>query len=364
MAEYQLGNNLYGNDTGQYYSYEHGPYSLQGKQYNGLYKKYTSSPLDASTTYLNNLYGAQQKSQLGALKAQQQKATTGFNQQKKDLVPQYQGQRNAADVTNAQNVQKLRELMASNGINASGENVTASANLGAQRQAALSDINTQQNQANSAIDKQIADVNDPYHAQSIIDQMTSDRSKALLDARNQAQSQMMQQYQQYMQDQWNKYQFNNLSKDQLEQLKMNQYQINAGNEANSAASQAELNYYKNLGFNPAAGGGGTATGAKGTDAFNKNLAAANAQGVDKSWNDAITWIVGKESGYDPNAANKTSTARGYAQFLKDTRREYEKKLGLDYNNPVDQLVMMKEYLKDRYKTPQGAIAFWQKNHWY
>lgn len=75
-------------------------------------------------------------------------------------------------------------------------------------------------------------------------------------------------------------------------------------------------------------------------------------------------IVKRESGFNPTAQNPKSTAYGYAQFLKSTRAAYEKKTGLNYSNPVHQLAMMYQYVKDRYGSPDAAIAFWNKNHWY
>lgn len=39
-------------------------------------------------------------------------------------------------------------------------------------------------------------------------------------------------------------------------------------------------------------------------------------------------------------------------------------MGLNYSNPVDQLIMMAQYVKDRYGTPEKALQFWDKNKWY
>lgn len=76
-------------------------------------------------------------------------------------------------------------------------------------------------------------------------------------------------------------------------------------------------------------------------------------------------LVGRESSWNPKADNPTSTAYGYGQFLDSTRANYKKKFpNLNYNNPVDQLVLMMHYVKDRYGTPEKALAFWDKNKWY
>lgn len=104
---------------------------------------------------------------------------------------------------------------------------------------------------------------------------------------------------------------------------------------------------------------------KGTDAFQSNLQQASRQfGIPQSWFSGITEIARRESGWDPNAKNQTSTAYGYAQFLDSTRANYERKMGISYSNPVNQLGMMAQYIRDRYGDPASAVAFWDAHHWY
>jgi hypothetical protein len=181
MADFQIGDNLYSEDTGKYYNLNNGQ------------KSYIKSPYETSQEKINQMYDAQRNGQLNTLKAQRDKAIGGFNQQKKDLTPQYANQRNQADVTNAQSVTRLRELMAANGINMSGENVTAQANMNSARQNSFNDINNNENQAMGAIDKQIANENDPSREQSINDAIATERSKSLNDAFTQSQQQAYQQ---------------------------------------------------------------------------------------------------------------------------------------------------------------------------
>jgi hypothetical protein len=181
MADFQIGDNLFSEDTGKYYNLNNGQ------------KSYIKSPYETSQEKINQMYDAQQNSQLNTLKAQRDKAVGGFNQQKKDLTPQYASQRNQADVVNSQNVTRLRELMAANGINMSGENVTAQANMNSARQGSFNDINNNENQAMGAIDKQIANENDPSREQSINDAIAAERSKSLNDAFGQSQQQAYQQ---------------------------------------------------------------------------------------------------------------------------------------------------------------------------
>jgi soluble lytic murein transglycosylase-like protein len=103
----------------------------------------------------------------------------------------------------------------------------------------------------------------------------------------------------------------------------------------------------------------------GYESFQKNLNTALAKsGFDPAWATPLTEIVKKESSFNPKAKNPKSTAHGYAQFLNSTRANYEKKLGISYDDPVNQLIMMMHYVKDRYKTPENALSFWQKNKWY
>lgn len=75
-------------------------------------------------------YGEQQINDLNALAKQQAEAGA-------------YGARNQADVVSAQNAQRLNEMMANQGLNASGENITAQLGQAANRQNALNDVNSQ-----------------------------------------------------------------------------------------------------------------------------------------------------------------------------------------------------------------------------
>ena len=94
------------------------------------------------------------------------------------------------------------------------------------------------------------------------------------------------------------------------------------------------------------------------------MAAAVRKGVPFSEVKALTELIGLESSWNPNAKNPKSSAHGLAQFLTSTRRQYEKKYGLNYNNPVDQIVLMWHYVKDRYGSAENALRFWDANRWY
>jgi len=70
------------------------------------------------------------------------------------------------------------------------------------------------------------------------------------------------------------------------------------------------------------------------------------------------FMVQKESGWNPNAVNKSSGACGLAQALPCS------KLGPNWSNPVVALNWMNNYVNGRYGGWDGAYSFWQKNHWY
>jgi hypothetical protein len=286
---------------------------------------------------INTLYDKQNSQQQATLKSQQDTATANTKQD-------YYTKRNAADVVNAQNVQKLRELMASQGIAASGDNLTLNAKANSDRLNSLNTLNTQEQAA-------LNDINNPSKAQAITNAIETARAQALLNAKQSAYNRA-----------WGEFQYNNPSAYQQASLAMSKYNLDSTNAANSAANQAALDYYNSMGFNGSSGGGGTA--ASGNAAFNQNMASAVKRGVDSSWVPILTEIVRRESSFNPNAHNPTSTAYGYGQFLDSTRSAYEKKTGLSYNDPVNQLIMMAQYVKDRYGNPQNALAFWNKNHWY
>lgn len=151
-----------------------------------------------------------------------------------------------------------------------------------------------------------------------------------------------------------------LSKDPSNKKLQNDYK-QAIDSANSSATEVYKNSSSsNANFNSSSGGSGVA----GNAAYQQNLQKANSMGLDPSWNNIMSQIVSRESSFNPRAQNPTSTAYGYGQFLNSTRKQYEAKTGLNYNDPASQLVMMGQYIKDRYGSPANALAFWNKNHWY
>lgn len=135
---------------------------------------------------VNSIYDQQKNAQMLQFNAERDKAMGLINQQKAEVAPQYASKRNQTDVVNAQNVSKLREVMAANGLQASGENVTANVGLQSARQGALSQLNLQEQQTNNDFNRQITDVNNPDRINAMIAQLESQRSQAMLEASNRA----------------------------------------------------------------------------------------------------------------------------------------------------------------------------------
>jgi hypothetical protein len=95
------------------------------------------------------------------------------------------------------------------------------------------------------------------------------------------------------------------------------------------------------------------------------LGGLNASGkIPASVNADLTWIVQHESGFSTSAQNPHSTAYGYGQFLTSTQSSMEKKYGIKYNTPENQLYLTYRYIIDRYGTVAKAKAFWQSHNWY
>lgn len=109
----------------------------------------------------------------------------------------------------------------------------------------------------------------------------------------------------------------------------------------------------------------TTTGRPGTKAWFQSVAAkATARaGVPASWarSAALSTIVQRESGFRPTAQNPSSTAYGLFQFLNSTW----KGTGVaKTSDPVMQTVAGMRYIQQRYGSPDAAMAFWNRNHWY
>jgi len=137
---------------------------------------------------------------------------------------------------------------------------------------------------------------------------------------------------------------------------------NAGDAAMMHAHDAAQAYVDSLVStmtepSPGVGGGG------GTGPVRAQVQAAAArfgwQG-DPQWA-AIDRLIQKESSWNPNAQNPTSTAYGLFQFLNSTWGSVG---GTKTSNPGLQAQYGLQYVKNRYGTPTSALAFHNRNNWY
>jgi len=94
--------------------------------------------------------------------------------------------------------------------------------------------------------------------------------------------------------------------------------------------------------------------------------AAKSMLKDFGWDDsqwpALETLWEHESGWDsgPGSDNPTSSAYGIPQALTTVH-----KVPADYTtNAISQITWGLNYIKDRYRTPKAAWAFWQQHNWY
>jgi hypothetical protein len=83
-----------------------------------------------------------------------------------------------------------------------------------------------------------------------------------------------------------------------------------------------------------------------------------AAGIAQSDWQYVDYVVSRESGWNPNATNKSSGACGLVQALPCSKVP-----GNGYN-PVDNLRWATGYATGRYGSWAGAYNFWVNNHWW
>lgn len=83
-----------------------------------------------------------------------------------------------------------------------------------------------------------------------------------------------------------------------------------------------------------------------------------ASGIPEAHWGYVDSIVSRESGWNPNAVNKSSGACGLGQQLPCG------KWAGAWNDPVAALKAMTGYVNGRYGGWPQAVAFWNANHWY
>ena len=92
----------------------------------------------------------------------------------------------------------------------------------------------------------------------------------------------------------------------------------------------------------------------------QSIANEYGWGTGEQW-EALGWIIQKESSWNNNAQNPTSTAYGLFQFLDMTRKNYNCPKTSDITIQVHCGV---KYIKARYGDPIKTKIFWEKNRWY
>lgn len=142
--------------------------------------------LQQNQKYVNQLYDQQTQSEIARLQASRDSALGVINQQKANVAPQYQSMRNQTDAVNMQNVQRLREVMASNGLTTSGENVTAQVAQNNTRQNSINSLNLQEQQTVDDLNRRIVDLQNPANEQALTSALEAERTKALLNSYNQS----------------------------------------------------------------------------------------------------------------------------------------------------------------------------------
>lgn len=164
------------------------PTSEKNELYN-LYsqKNQTDTYVNQLQDQVNAIYEKQREAQLQQLKASRDKAIGQLNQQKTQVAPQYQQMRNQTDAVNLQNVQRLRELMASAGLTSTGENVSANVAMNNQRVSSLNQLNLQEQQTIDDLNRRIADIQNPAEENALIAALEAERARALYDAYNRGQ---------------------------------------------------------------------------------------------------------------------------------------------------------------------------------
>jgi len=97
----------------------------------------------------------------------------------------------------------------------------------------------------------------------------------------------------------------------------------------------------------------------GVQAAVRNVANGYGWGSGRQW-DSLSKLINKESSWNPNAQNPSSTAYGLFQFLNGTWGSY----GSKTSDPTGQAKAGLKYISQRYGDPEKAWAFHKRNNWY
>lgn len=137
---------------------------------------------------------------------------------------------------------------------------------------------------------------------------------------------------------------------------------NGGMFVDAGIGIAEWGIDKVIGWAEGLLGGGTDEGkdsAEGTGSVQKqvkDIAAQYGWATGTEWS-ALSKIISKESSWNPNAANASSTARGLFQLIADNRTSSYRNIGGHTKDGLG-------YIQNRYGSPSQALAFHNRNNWY
>lgn len=92
----------------------------------------------------------------------------------------------------------------------------------------------------------------------------------------------------------------------------------------------------------------------------RNVANGYGWGTGRHW-DSLSKLINKESSWNPNAQNPTSSAYGLFQFLNST---WSGVGGRKTSDPALQAQYGLKYIQQRYGDPEKAWGFHKKNNWY
>jgi hypothetical protein len=139
--------------------------------------------INTQTGLYNDYFNTQQNSSLASLRNARETALQSFNNSERVAQQNAYTNKNQVDASHMQTAQRLREIMASQGLLSSGDNVTANLQLENQRANSLNDIN----QATGNILQDVAEKRNltnnqaASQEQALIDKISADKTKALID---------------------------------------------------------------------------------------------------------------------------------------------------------------------------------------
>jgi hypothetical protein len=137
-----------------------------------------------SNGMIDSLYDSRINARLSKLRAARDQAVGKLNQERNQLAPAYAQKRNQADVVNTQNVQRLKEMMAADGLGGSGENVTAQTGLASARNNALGRFNLQEQQSRDDIGRRMSDLYNPENENALRQSIEAERMGHLVNQFN------------------------------------------------------------------------------------------------------------------------------------------------------------------------------------